>query len=259
MIGSRLTIRALVFIGVLCSGIVVACSGRQAESTLPRIATGWSPWRGRPTERFDMVQADPGTLMMRQTNANHQDLLLTCREGAVQGMLKNGGGWVNTGEVKQFPVYRYQPERNLLDEVSKDTWDRASGDIVECDYYVPGESNLLVDSHANQLLFNRRRIPTAAPIAVRVRPSRDGRFAAVLSGEERSRGLMPFFSGGDARGQHYHQILDLATGKFRGGATPIPLISEGGLQCCWSPDDRYIVYYSGADLLIVPFDASPEM
>jgi hypothetical protein len=97
-----------------------------------------------------------------------------------------------------------------------------------------------------------------APLAIKVRTANNGELAAVLSAEGPavSRGfVMPFGGTSGARGQHYHQILDISTSQFLEGAVRVPFVSEGGLEACWAPDDRFVLYYSYKWIVIVPVEA----
>lgn len=188
--------------------------------------------------------------MMRYLDSSEGDLLLARGASTIFGMTE-AGKWVNTGVVKPFPIYRYRPGADTFVAANEETWELAAGEIADCSYYPPGFTDLVVNSPKYRLELRRRPIPTVAPLAVGSRLSRSGQLAAVLSGEDRSVSLMPFISGGTAKGQHYVQVLNMKSAEFWDGAIRIPLISEGGLSCCWSPDDRYIVYYNGAELAIV--------
>lgn len=255
-ISSLRRFRARLILTYFCLGIV-GCEKR-VENGLPMFEVDWEAWERSQSGGAERLVANPGPLMMRYTEANQRDLLLTCRESVIQAIAKATGESSDTGEVRRFPVYRYQPESKSLVLALQEDWDKATGDIVERGYDGYAKADLVVDHAQYKLLLGRRPVPTAAPLAILSRLSNSGRFAAVLSAEGPSVGLVPFFSGGGAVGQHYHQILDVTSGRFIEGVVPIPLTSDRILRACWSPKDRYIIYYTQSKLVIVPGNGTPE-
>lgn len=208
--------------------------------------------------RIPYVPGQPRQPDDAATDDGQAELLLTRREGSVSRLSKATNKWVISGETKRFPVYLFRPESNTWDAVPWETWDSAAGDVVECDYDDLSAVQVFVNPEKYRLEILGRPIATVTRLAVGARLSRSGRFVAVLSAEERSVSWMPFFSGGGATGQHSHQILDATNRVYQQGVVRIPLVTEGGLQSCWSPDDRYIVYYNGSEVSIVPFDATAD-
>jgi hypothetical protein len=106
-----------------------------------------------------------------------------------------------------------------------------------------------------KLLVDNREVPTHAPFAVLATTSNDRRLAAVLSAEGPLPGLSfsPLNGAGfGSGGQHYQQVLDVATGEFVGKIVRVPLVSKDGVYACWAAKNEIVIYWYDAWIVLVP-------
>lgn len=157
-------------------------------------------------------------------------------------------------------IYRYNPNTQSLSLVPIERWQDATGPIEDCNTQIPPSPRELdIDPRSNRLIARRdREVQTAGSTALSLRASPSGTMSAVLSAKGRRRSsILPFLSGGGVSGQHFHQVFSLPDAVPIGKSVRLPLESkEAGIAICWSPDERYVVYYDifFFHLSIVPVD-----
>jgi hypothetical protein len=149
------------------------------------------------------------------------------------------------------PVYEYAPQVNELHEATRETWDRATGDIVDCSSQSVGAqqlSDFRLDPKAGRLFYKGGLILTKGSVALAFRLSPSQEAVAVLSAKgPKIRSFMPFLGGGaSAHGQHYHEVFNLpeltVNDELR---VQLPFTTQrGAFVICWSADEQFVVYTS---------------
>jgi hypothetical protein len=108
------------------------------------------------------------------------------------------------------------------------------------------DEEVKIEEFKRVLLEDRRELVTAGdtPLDLAISPS--GKQVAVLSasGGWTGEDIIPLYEGrGWVVGQHYHQVWSLPSGLPIGKVIRLPLRSKDYINMCWSPDEKYVVYY----------------
>lgn len=164
-------------------------------------------------------------------------------------------GWSNAS-VSEKAIYGIGGMLRGPEIVSRDSWDRAVGDIIDCIDQVSSYPRPFEIS-ADQLKFNDEIIPFAGESILKAAISQDGNYLAVLTagGKQRFRGL-PSIGSYTSPGMRIHQVFRMTDGK---PATE-PIVLDGAsiehnINPCWSPESRYVIYVDTylTEMWIVPF------
>ncbi len=157
-------------------------------------------------------------------------------------------GWV-PGESslpyqRDAVIYRFVPEKNLLETLGINEWEGASGNIAGFDPEAScSDDKSVVYGQYRRLLINGRPVPTAARLYVGFQESPDCKLVAVLSASgPEFRGSM-VFGGHRIYGTRYHEVLHTEDATPVGGR----FILKGAgrwdlLTPVWSADGKYVVY-----------------
>jgi hypothetical protein len=225
---------------------------RANRSDVPVFAVSWTPLKdGASVPGAGVVSAEPGTFLMRQSGGEGGDFLLTRSEDRLLWRDTGSPTLGRPGATGLFPVYQYVPKNRALSLVEREAWSAATSEIIKCGYDGSAAVGLRLDPKDYKLSFQLQQVTTHGPLAVRARLSNDEKKVAILSADgPASEGWFAFTGGGGAKGQHYHQVMDLATREFLGQPVRISLTSAGLVESCWAPGDEYVVYYGSRTVVV---------
>jgi hypothetical protein len=154
-----------------------------------------------------------------------------------------------TDEPWGYPVFRYDPQRELLEGVNGKDWDTATGVLLSPGKYRgSGGLPVFIDDLLRSLRYQGAPVRTKGTydLAFAVH-SPTGRLA-VLSADGPEKDEISFgFGKRRYRGQHYHEAFSLPDLQPLGEPVAIPLKhDEDWLSMTWSPDGRFVIYYESS-------------
>lgn len=197
-------------------------------------------------------QVEPKVSPIFKTSAwvTRQVVTLLLRERADRSLLLTVQDWNNVaaGPAAHGPVYEYQPQTNEFRTTPSESWDRATGPIMDCSRPPVGEAAFRLDSAAGTLSYKGQGIQSKGRSVVGFTLSPNQTSVAVLSAAgPKKHSIMPFLGGGaNARGRHYHEVLQLpafSSNARRQARLPFTT-ARVAWTGCWSADERFVVYTS---------------
>lgn len=146
---------------------------------------------------------------------------------------------------EQFgPVYKLDASTGEFELDNAAGWNALESEVRRC----TGASRSLTDDFSvdsRGLLFRGERVPEAGGTHLTSAAAGGHPVIAVLSASGPP--PVPFIGQRSTTGQHYHQLISEETGERIG---PVVRLGVGGtdrgtIGVCWSPDDRFVIYYQG--------------
>lgn len=178
------------------------------------------------TERWWGLNGYPGGISLRIATSGDADLLLKH----------------NNAEI----VYGYRGGDKQLRTVNMDTWNNASGEVVDCNLQVGKDpSRILIDRETNTLSIDGKEVNgIKGRVHLRYQFTSKGDKFAVLSADgARAPSIMQFLGQGGASGRHYNQVFTYPGFSPIGSPIELPFTSERvTFGNCWSSDERFVVY-----------------
>jgi hypothetical protein len=174
----------------------------------------------------------PGRLIIR-TGLDSKTIFLTMRDEFEKG-------------TRHRAVYEYDPKAQSLPKVSGLKWDEVTSAITEC-FAQSQQFPEKFKVNGEKLFFGNREIPIKSAVLISSAYSPSGNTVAILSADGPRKGSgMPFLGGGqNSKGQHYHQLFSVATGKPVSAALKLQFTTEHqAYPACWSIDETYVFYTS---------------
>jgi hypothetical protein len=174
----------------------------------------------------------PGRLIIR-TGLDSKTIFLTMRDEFEKG-------------TRHRAVYEYDPKAQSLRKVSGLKWDEVTSAITEC-FAQSQQFPEKFKVNGEKLFFGNREIPIKSAVLISSAYSPSGNTVAILSADGPRKGSgMPFLGGGqNSKGQHYHQLFSVATGKPVSAALKLQFTTEHqAYPACWSIDETYVFYTS---------------
>jgi hypothetical protein len=167
-----------------------------------------------------------------QTEVSHSDLQIRKVGGNENAFLIKP-----TERIKEFPIgstdgaYLYEPASKQFRFVSQDFWERAGGEIKTCDQARAAAANFETYGW----------YPLTAE-----RASRSGRTAVISAAGPFIPAIFSFPSGqatGRTFGMRYFEVFDPQKATTKSPVVRIGKFED--LHLCWTPDDDFVVIYSG--------------
>jgi hypothetical protein len=174
----------------------------------------------------------PGRLIIR-TGLDGKTIFLTMRDEFEKGNKHRAG-------------YEYDPKAQSLQKVSGLKWDEVTSAITEC-FVQSQQFPEKFKISGEKLFFDNREIPVKGTVLISSAYSPSGKAVAILSADGPRKGSgMPFLGGGqNSKGQHYHQLFSVATGKPLSAVLRLPFTTEHqAYPAYWSIDEMYVFYTS---------------
>jgi hypothetical protein len=214
----------------------------------------WSDYDREATEQE--MQKHPGVGVKPINRDSSSSLLLRADPSSPNALLLKA----SNREV----ALRFDPSDKKLRPVDDQLWERAATQTMDCSKPYPllqgvGRGHdVRIYNQQSELIVAGRKVSTVGGIPMIFQISPSGRWIAVSSaaGPWGKESNFPF-AGNPLYGDRYHQTISLPDGKTVGNVFRIPKAGKYDWPFpCWSPDERYVVYYDpeSLDLIIAETD-----
>lgn len=206
---------------------------------------------GLPEDRSGAIVSDVPSLEATAWPENTRDILIRAESGESDVLLLTHQDEADArvdradgirGNDFHGAVYRYDPVDEQFEVVEVGAWEDGAGEPAVC----KPTGSFPWKIRSTRLMLKEKSIEVAGKAAMGVFTAPSSAVAAVLSAD----GHLPFFliPGATAlgrSGQHYHELFSDVDGTRIGEPLRLPLggIGENPPQACWSPDEKYVIYW----------------
>jgi hypothetical protein len=214
----------------------------------------------KPLKVFETAGWDGENVLLVRMEGDRRGRFLLSYIGSTELYnLESAGKKVEDVRPWRPPVYRYDAQKDVLEEVDAGAWTKAETEVSRRGKQ-NAESGSPVVVNSNQVKVDGRAtiIATRGKYALASCGHKRRGLVAVLSADgPATDSILPFVGRLKPRGQHYHELLGLPGLERVGEAVPIPLKSDKhSLRLCWSPDGRFVLYYESSfrRVCIIPIE-----